>query len=206
MSLRIGTIAATVLCHLLCALPAAASDPADSSLVTTPAHLIISADIDSSDIFIDGNVVGVTPLTLDTLPAGTHRLVVVSRNPGSWFAKIDSLTIVLLPGETRHLRFSVVSPLRLELSALPAASPMLAGNSGENGRAVALYASGGVAIAAGVAAAYFKITADDRNDGYVATGNPALLDERRRLDTAAGIALVASQLGFALFSYLLLAE
>jgi hypothetical protein len=206
MSPRIATIVATVLCHVLCALPAAASDAPDSSLVTAPAHLTITADVDSSEIFVDGIAAGVTPLTLDSLSAGTHRLVVVSRNPGSWFAKIDSLTIAVVPGETRHLKFSVVSPLRLELSALPGASPLLAGNSAKNGRTVALYASGGVAIAAGVAAAYFKITADDRNDGYIATGNPALLDERRRLDTAAGIALVASQLGFALFSYLLLAE
>jgi hypothetical protein len=190
----------------MCATPAAASDSSDSSLVLLPARLIISADVDSSAILIDGLVAGVTPLTLDTVSAGTHRLVVVSRNPGSWFAKADSLTVVLVPGETRHLKFFVVTPLRLEPATLPDVSSLLRGNSRQNGRTIALYASGGVAIAAGIAAAYFKISADDRNDAYLMTGNPALLDERRRLDTAAGIAFAATQLGFAVFSYLLLAE
>jgi PEGA domain len=206
MSIRMALTAATVQCLLMCTTPAAASGSGDSLLVTSSTRLIISADVDSSAIFIDGLVAGVTPLTLDTVSAGTHTLVVVSRSPASWFAKTDSLTVVLMPGETRHLKFSVVSPLRLEPATLPGASSLLRSNTGQNGRTIALYTSGGIAIAAGIAAAYFKISADGRNDAYVLTGNPALLDERRRLDTAAGIAFVATQIGFAVFSYLLLAE
>ncbi len=206
MSIGIAWRAATVLYLLMCTTAAAASDPADSSLVLLPARLIISADGDSSAILIDGRFAGVTPLTLDTVSAGTHTLVAVSRDPGSWFAKSDSVTIALAPGETHSLKFSVISQLRFEPAALPEASPLLRGNTGQNGRTIALYTSGGVAIVAGIAAAYFKISADERNDAYVTTGNPALLDERRRLDTAAGIALAATQIGFAVFSYLLLAE
>lgn len=206
MSKGFASISGFVLFLLLWSMPAAASEPPDSTLVGAPARLVISADVDSSTVFIDGVNAGVTPFALDTVSAGIHMLVVVSRNPGSWFAKVDSLAVVLAPGETRHLKFSVVSPLRLEPAVLPAVSPLLQSNSGKNGRTIALYTSGGVAVVAGIAAAYFKITADHRNEAYLTSGDPALLDERRRLDTAAGIALAATQIGFAVFSYLLLAE
>jgi len=206
MSIRIASVTAMVLCLLFCPTPAAASDSGDSSLVTPSTRLVINADGDSSAILLDGHVVGFAPLMLDTVSAGIHTLVVVSRNPASWFARTDSLTVVLTPGETRHLKFSVVSPLRLEPATLPGVSSLLRSNTGQNGRTIALYTSGGIAIVAGVAAAYFKISADGRNDTYLMTGNPALLDERRRLDTAAGIALMVTQIGFAVFSCLLLAE
>ncbi len=101
---------------------------------------------------------------------------------------------------------SVFSRFRLAPASLPDVSPLLRESDGLTGRKFALYASGGVAVVAGVAAAYFKINADDRNDAYHLTGDPSLLDERRRLDTAAGFAFAATQIGFAIFSYLLLTD
>jgi len=184
----------------------AAEIPADSAGNPPPARLIITADTDSATVYLDGSVAGITPLTLDSVAAGTHVLLVVSRNPASWYRKIDSISIALIAGESRHLRFSVLSPLRLSPAALPAVSPLLQGNGGQNGRTFAILATGGVTVAAGIAAAYYKITADDRNEAYLATGNQALLDERRRLDTAAGIAFAAMEVGFAVFTYLLMAE
>lgn len=206
MNIRTSSMAAAVLCLATCATLAATSGEADSLLVIPPARLIVSADLDSSAVYLDGSPVGFTPLTLDTVSAGTHTLLVVSSSPASWFAKTDSLTLVLVPGETRHLNFSVVRPLRFEPAAAPGVSAILRGTTGHNGRTIALYTSGGIAIVAGIAAAYFKISADDRNDAYGITGNPALLEERRRLDTAAGIAFAATQIGFVVFSYLLLSE
>jgi hypothetical protein len=68
------------------------------------------------------------------------------------------------------------------------------------------YLAGGATILSGVAAAYFKIKADDRNALYELTGDPALRDETHRLDTAAGISLLATEIGFALLTYYLLSD
>jgi hypothetical protein len=199
-------VAAALVGLLFRVLPAQAANPADTTRVAPYARLIIDADVDSSTVFIDGRTAGTTPLTLDSVASGPHTLLVMNHNPSSWFAKTDSLTIRLDSGATRHLRFSVISPLPFAPAASPGASPLLGELTSQKGRTIGLFASGGLAIAGGITAAYFKISADDRNDAYIKTGNPAFLDERRRLDTAAGIALAATQIGFAVFSYLLLTE
>ncbi len=68
------------------------------------------------------------------------------------------------------------------------------------------YASAGVTILAGAAAAYFKVRADDRYQSYLTTNNPALLSETRRLDTASGISLAVAEVGMAVFMYYFLSE
>lgn len=69
-----------------------------------------------------------------------------------------------------------------------------------------LYVAGGITLVSGMAAAYFKIKADNRNAAFQVSGNPALRDETRRLDTAAALSLVATQIGFGFLTYFLLAD
>jgi hypothetical protein len=85
-------------------------------------------------------------------------------------------------------------------------TPFLRVGTGWNSRRMGIFASGGVAVLAGVAAAYFKISADDKQSAYLETGDPALLKDRRRLDTLGGISLAAAGVGLAVLSYLLIAE
>ncbi len=177
----------------------------DSASVSPPARLIVTADAESVAVYLDGVFAGTTPLTLDSLAAGPHTLSALARNPVSWYRKVDTASIQLLPGDSRHFRFSILTPLRLNVEAVPMVSPLL-GEVHGNGRTIAILATGGATVAAGIVAAYYKIAADDRNEEFLASGNRALLDERRRLDTAAGIAFAAMEVGFAIFTWLLMAE
>jgi len=67
-----------------------------------------------------------------------------------------------------------------------------------------LILSGASSILAGGFSAYYKVKADEVYQEYLLTGDPAKLAETRKLDSVAGIALGASEIYFALFSYLLL--
>ncbi len=73
-------------------------------------------------------------------------------------------------------------------------------------RTVGQLVSGGVSILAGIGAAYFKIAADEKQEAYLATGDPAFASGRRRLDTMAGISLALAQAGIIVLSWLLITE
>ena len=75
-----------------------------------------------------------------------------------------------------------------------------------NARKVGLFVSGGVSILAGIGAAYFKISADEKQEAYLASGDPGLASERKRLDTLAGVSLAFAQAGIIVLSYLLITE
>lgn len=192
---------------MLCCPPSASATDTRDSLRTVPhGRLIITADEDSARVSIDGYPVGLTPLTLDTLSPGSHTVVVESRLGESWYRRADSLAVSLGSGQTREFRFTVRTPLRFEPYGLAGVSPLLREKNGLTPKKIAIFASGSVAIVAGVTAAYCKIAADGRQSTYLQTGDPSLLSQRRRLDTMAGIALGITQLGFIVLSYLLLTE
>lgn len=69
-----------------------------------------------------------------------------------------------------------------------------------------MYLTGATTILSGVAAAYFKVKADNRYSSYIQGRDPILLEETNRLDTAAAVALVATQVSFALFTYFILSD
>ncbi len=69
-----------------------------------------------------------------------------------------------------------------------------------------LYISGAATVLAGATSAYFKVRADNSYSDYVRTGDRAQLSEVNRLDTTAGIALAATQIGLGLFTYFILSE
>jgi len=85
-------------------------------------------------------------------------------------------------------------------------SPYVSALPGWSPRRIGLYVSGGTSVLAGVAAAYFKIAADDRQAAFLETRDPAILSERKRLDTWAGITFAVTQAALAVFSYLLISE
>lgn len=79
-------------------------------------------------------------------------------------------------------------------------------DSETNGSSLRLYITGATTILAGAASAYFKVKADNSYSQYVRTGDPNQLSEVNRLDTAAGIALAATQISLGLFTYFILSE
>lgn len=62
------------------------------------------------------------------------------------------------------------------------------------------------AVVTGIAAAYFKIRADNLYHDYTSSRNPEQLDRIRQLDLASGLALGASQLSLMLLTYFLLSR
>jgi hypothetical protein len=83
-------------------------------------------------------------------------------------------------------------------------SPFLSDGGTKNMRPVILTA--GAAVLTGAASAYFKIKADGYYNDYRVNGDPGTLDRVRRLDTAAGITLFASEMSLLALSYLLLSR
>jgi hypothetical protein len=193
-------------CALLLSVESSKGMPGDTMAVAGMARLVITSDAESSFVYIDGRETGVTPLTLDSIPAGVHRVRVISASPWSWYSRVDSATIALSPGEARQLKFSVLLPFTPPPVTLHDNLAVVSGNAGADGKSIGIWISGGMTVAAGVVAAYSKIAADNRNDAYLSTGDPSLLSQRRRLDVTAGIALAVTQVAFAVLTYLLLGQ
>lgn len=150
-----------------------------------------------ASLYINDSLAGVTPLLLK--PNDVHAGVDMTlKMPGFEPAGIGQEAMT-------------GSALRIALKAgwkTPAdeTTPFLTGGEHWNPRRIGLYVSGGISILAGVAAAYFKIAADDKQSAYMETGDPSLLADRRRLDTWAGVSLAATQAALAILSYLLITE
>lgn len=75
--------------------------------------------------------------------------------------------------------------------------------NGNSEKPLGLYIAGAATVVSGVAAAYFKVKADGRYQQYLTTGDRTLLSRTNDLDTAAGIAIAATQVGLGLFTYFL---
>jgi hypothetical protein len=69
-----------------------------------------------------------------------------------------------------------------------------------------LYLTGGGAILAGAAAAYFKVKADNANNDYLLTRDPASSADRSRFDTTSGVFLAVTQVSLGLFLAFLMSE
>lgn len=62
------------------------------------------------------------------------------------------------------------------------------------------YASVGLAVAAGITSVHYKLKADNLYEDYRKTGDPALREQIKSLDTRAGVALGAMQVGVGVFA------
>ena len=85
-------------------------------------------------------------------------------------------------------------------------SPLMTESGSSEHTGLRLYAAGGVAVAAGIAAAYFKIRADGQNALFQQSGDPSFQREMTRLDRSAAISLFITEVGFGFFSYYLLSD
>jgi len=150
-----------------------------------------------ADVYVDDSLAGRTPfLVLPSLLREDLRLTV--KKEGFEPAGMSAATL-------SESVFQVA--LRGGWQNLPVEdSPYFEARPGLSSRRIGLYLSGGLSVLAGAAAAYCKIAADNRQAAYLESGNAALLTERRNLDTWAGISFAVTQIGLAVFSYLLISE
>jgi hypothetical protein len=227
--------------------------------------LIVTADIESAFVAVDGRPAGRTPVVMDAMPPGRCIVEVTSPSPESWYltgirdtvtlaagdtARVaarlqnhvqlltdpagipvyagDSLagfTPLLLPGgeslvlQEMTLRPPGASPVRLlhargagvlQISLqLPLPAPesrVMSISDQERGIPLRLLVTGGTALLSGVAAAAWKVRADEVYGGYRLSRDPAAREQTRRLDTSAAVALAAMQVSLGLFVYFLLSE
>ena len=234
----------------------------------SPAITILS-NIDSCLVIVDGERTGVTPLTLEHLARGQHRLTLYHPDISNWLAGSISDTFRVTPGVPLTLRyrlepryFIATSPFDAEVvigDSVVGKTPVALGseffsnelkpplvrksgyepvpldlsnarrgilavnlkrtwqndadqngifrqNNGQSSHTLRLTLSAASTVLSGAAAAYLKIKADKRYQAYGDTGDPELLSQTRRLDRGAAIALLATQISLALFTYFVLSN
>jgi hypothetical protein len=160
-----------------------------------PRRVMIVTDPSGAMLFAGDSAIGATPIVLAVPPDGV---------PGGFSAVKDGYERAILPLPPGGNGITRAALHKLWQSEPPEGALVKESNGTRSSFNV--YAAGGVTLIAGAAAAYFKIKADNRNADYQASGNPALRDETRRLDTAAAVSLLVTQIGFGFLTYVLLAD
>jgi hypothetical protein len=161
-----------------------------------PREVSMNSTPSGAGIFLRDSLLGFTPLILpldSTIgrsgltisKPGYNSAVLRPNDVGRGFVQLSLSP--KWPGESSEDRL-------LETSLRP--------GSGRTG----LYLSGATAVLAGIATAYLKIQADDRQDRYTITGDPALLSQRNRFDRGAAATYVLTQISFGIFAYFLFSD
>ena len=159
-------------------------------------RVMVVTDPSGALVYIGDSAAGTTPLMLTSSPRPLPSDVSVVRSG-------YESTIVPLPGSGSGVARAVLHKM---WQSEPSENPFMKESGSSERTGLRLYMAGGLTVAAGAAAAYLKIKADGRNALFQETGNPALQDETRRLDVSAAIALAATEIGFAFFTYYLLSD
>ena len=159
-------------------------------------RVIVVTDPSGALVYIGDSIAGTTPLVLMPGLAGLPSSVTVERKG------YERKTILLPAGSSEIARAELQKIWQSE----PSESPFMTESGSSDRTGYRLFVAGGVTIVAGVAAAYFKIKADEKNALYRLSGDHAFQMETHRLDTSAALALAATQMGFALFTYFLFAD
>ncbi len=159
-------------------------------------RVMVVTDPSGALIFVGDSAAGTTPCVLVSGPRGFPSSVRAERKG------YEATVIPLPPGRTGIARAELQKIWQSEGSE----SPLMSESGSSDRTGARLYVSGGVTVIAGVTAAYYKIKADGKNAIYQNTGDPSFQRETHRLDTSAAIALVATEVGFAFFSYYLLSD
>ncbi len=240
----------------------AAGRTADTLGQTSTTSISIDTNPQGAVVFINGDSVGISPVTVTGIPAGKVRIRILPPDFKNWLAEpvIDSLSIqegttvsrsyglarkhliltspsgaqvllgdsvvgltpLVIRGDWKHMevrkkgyasapldgimpeRGIISLNLKESWDGEPSESPII--SSDEDGSSLRLYLSGAATILSGATAAYFKVKADNKYSDYLRSGSNSALDEVNRLDTAAAIALVATQVSMGLFTYFILSE
>jgi hypothetical protein len=98
------------------------------------------------------------------------------------------------------------SALVLQLTPEQGAGPEVQRPADPGSRLTSILITAGSVAISGAAAAYFKVSADEKNTLYLSTGDPTLRTQRDQRDRDAAVSLVALQVCLALLVGLLLAE
>jgi len=173
----------------------------DDSLVLVPGEsvtreyrfenqLMLLTDPSGAEVIVGGKNLGRTPLLF---------------SPSDSIARVrkDGFLPVSVPlGNAR--RGNILLSLERDSLWVPDNHTLIS-DDGES-QVLPLVLSGVSTIIAGGFSAYFKVQADKAYGDYLLSGDPVKLAQTRKLDNVAGIALAASEIYFALFSYLLMTQ
>jgi len=159
-------------------------------------RVTVVTDPSGALVYVGDSVAGTTPLVLVSGAAPLPSSVTLERRG------YERKTILLPTGNSEVAR----AELRKIWQSEPSESPLMTESGSSDRTGYKLYVAGGVTIVAGIATAYFKIKADEKNALFQFTGDRAFQIETHRLDTSAALALAATQMGFALFTYFLFAD
>ncbi len=159
-------------------------------------RVMVITDPSGAVVYMGDSAAGTTPCVIATGPGGLPANVTVVR-------KGYEKTILSLPrGDPGIARVE----LRKIWQSDQSESPLMTESGSSEHTGPRLYVAGGVAVAAGIAAAYFKIRADGQNALFQQSGDPSYQRETTRLDRSAAVSLFITEVGFGFFSYYLLSD
>jgi hypothetical protein len=176
-----------------------AADPlADTIIVTANAPQSLSYTF-KSKLFLNSQPTGAAVYALDSL-LGTTPLIITSSHLTFTFRKegFEESTVALT--EPKNITVNLKRAWQSGADSSIFREPEATRSS------LRLYLAGTTTILAGAASAYFKVKADNSYESYLRTGNQTQLSDTERYDTAAGIAIAATQISLGLFTYFILSE
>ncbi|HEX9657444.1 MAG TPA: PEGA domain-containing protein [Bacteroidota bacterium] len=162
-----------------------------------PRLVMINSDPSGANVMLGDSLLGQTPFVIDVSERVELSHIMLT--------KVGYSTTVL--GSLVAKRGTFFATLQREWE--PGIGDMVVASAPLGGRhphATSLYITGAAAVLSGVASAYFKTRADREYDAFLFSGDQTRLSTTRRLDTSAGIALVATQVSIFLFVYFLLSD
>jgi hypothetical protein len=149
-----------------------------------------------AEVYLGDSLCGTTPLLMARQQLPTHPIISVRK------VGYDTVTADLM-NANRGVISLLLSP---RWQRETGNGLVLDESESSSSKSFRLYVTGASAVLSGIAAAYLKVKADDRFLDYTNTGDPSLLAQTHRLDTASGIALGITQVCFGIFTYFLLSE
>jgi hypothetical protein len=155
-------------------------------------HYFITSTPFGAEVVLGDSIIGITPC-LTSMDIGEQTLLL--RKPG-----YEPSTVHTYGAST------IATPLtKLSLNDGNAETYFKESDEGSH-KTLALYGAGAATVLSGVVAAYLKIKADNRYEQYLLTGESRDLSQTRLLDTSAGIAIIVTQVGLGLFTYILFSK
>jgi len=145
-----------------------------------------------AQVFLGDSVIGTTPFLTST-EMGEQTLLL--RKPGYEPSTVHTYGASI-----------VATPLTKLWQNGGDAETYFKESDGGSHKSLALVGSGTATVLSGVVAAYLKIKADNQYQKYLLTGDSHYLSQTHLLDTSAGIAIIATQVGLGLFTYILFSQ
>ena len=118
---------ALVLLLLLLPLPSFSRGGGEDTTRSVPRSAITIQTVpDSGQVYIDDVRVGATPVSVDTLQPGVHRLLIVHPDPANWLTGNIHDSLEVTAGQSRAYRF--VFPSKFSIESVPSGADVWRGN------------------------------------------------------------------------------